>query len=268
MSGIVGDTTTGNSGSTETSGLPKASSTPNNPSNVAAGDSDPLRSTDKTGVISGHQGNAPKTDVVNPTSRSENPGGVPDSGATPQVKHQGIDQPTDKPTGEQQTAIRDSKNEAEELLKKRDPNDHSGEPMKMHDGSESAIPNTQAERRNSKAGMPGGQEHGKDPKGTGEQWVKTSGTAADGGDFDATKPGAGREADRMWHWMIRQMNKADMVAGLMEEKGIKRSDKSPAEQPATATAASPSGTKETKEKESLSEKLKHKLHIGHSHRKA
>lgn len=33
-------------------------------------------------------------------------------------------------------------------------------------------------------------------EGTGEQYVKTTGLAADGGDFDATKPGAGREADR------------------------------------------------------------------------
>lgn len=33
-------------------------------------------------------------------------------------------------------------------------------------------------------------------EGTGEQYVKSSGLAADGGDFDATKPGAGREADR------------------------------------------------------------------------
>ena len=32
--------------------------------------------------------------------------------------------------------------------------------------------------------------------GTGELHVKSSGFAADGGDFDATKPGAGREADR------------------------------------------------------------------------
>ena len=38
-------------------------------------------------------------------------------------------------------------------------------------------------------------EDGKE-QGTGEQYVKTSGLAADGGDFDATKPGAGREADR------------------------------------------------------------------------
>lgn len=33
-------------------------------------------------------------------------------------------------------------------------------------------------------------------EGTGEKYVKTSGLQADGGDFDATKPGAGREADR------------------------------------------------------------------------
>ncbi|KAK3900852.1 hypothetical protein C8A05DRAFT_45385 [Staphylotrichum tortipilum] len=33
--------------------------------------------------------------------------------------------------------------------------------------------------------------------GTGEEYVKSSGLAADGGDFDAAKPGAGREADRL-----------------------------------------------------------------------
>lgn len=33
-------------------------------------------------------------------------------------------------------------------------------------------------------------------QGTGEQWVKSSGFKADGGDFDASAPGAGREADR------------------------------------------------------------------------
>lgn len=38
-----------------------------------------------------------------------------------------------------------------------------------------------------------GESHG---EGTGEMWVKTTGFAADGGDFDASKPGAGREADR------------------------------------------------------------------------
>lgn len=32
--------------------------------------------------------------------------------------------------------------------------------------------------------------------GTGEQWVKSSGLNADGGNFDAAAPGAGKEADR------------------------------------------------------------------------
>lgn len=35
-------------------------------------------------------------------------------------------------------------------------------------------------------------------EGTGEQYVKSSGMVADGGDFDASNPGAGREADRMF----------------------------------------------------------------------
>ena len=35
-------------------------------------------------------------------------------------------------------------------------------------------------------------------EGTGEQYVKSSGLKADGGDFDAAAPGAGREADRMF----------------------------------------------------------------------
>jgi hypothetical protein len=33
-------------------------------------------------------------------------------------------------------------------------------------------------------------------EGTGEKYVKSSGMKADGGDFDAANPGAGKEADR------------------------------------------------------------------------
>jgi hypothetical protein len=33
-------------------------------------------------------------------------------------------------------------------------------------------------------------------EGTGEKYVKSSGMVADGGDFDAASPGAGKEADR------------------------------------------------------------------------
>ncbi|KAF7862544.1 hypothetical protein EAF04_007417 [Stromatinia cepivora] len=38
---------------------------------------------------------------------------------------------------------------------------------------------------------------GKEEKGTGEKHITTTGTAAEGGNFDATKPGAGIEADRL-----------------------------------------------------------------------
>ena len=47
-------------------------------------------------------------------------------------------------------------------------------------------------------GAPGGEgmRRTSGSEGTGELWVKSSGMKADGGDFDASAPGAGREADR------------------------------------------------------------------------
>lgn len=91
---------------------------------------------------------------------------------------------------------------------------------------------------------------GKD-KGTGELYVKSSGLKADGGDFDATKPGAGREADR-----------------LMEEKGISTtsSDKKSGgggggggEGDAKSHGSGGSGSGD-KEKHSIVDKIKEKLH--------
>jgi hypothetical protein len=138
--------------------------------------------------------------------------------------------------------------------------------MKMHDGPEKP-PTTQEERRTSKAGNPGGQEHGKYPKGTGEEWVKTSGMAVDGGDFDATKPGAGREADRtLFQKLSRTLSKADMVAGLMEEKGVKKSTSGSTEAVSDEQPASTAHSGTHKEKESLGDKLKNKLHIGHKNK--
>ncbi|KAK3997319.1 hypothetical protein QBC44DRAFT_303521 [Cladorrhinum sp. PSN332] len=80
--------------------------------------------------------------------------------------------------------------------------------------------------------------------GTGELWVKSTGLAADGGDFDASKPGAGREADR-----------------LLEQKGIHHSE---------AQRAGEAGEKKHhhlfggggKEGPGLREKIKAKLHRG------
>lgn len=80
-------------------------------------------------------------------------------------------------------------------------------------------------------------------EGTGEKYVKTSGLAADGGDFDATKPGAGREADR-----------------LLETKGVHRDAGNPNAPATTDDSAGTSGHEEHKEKTSLKDKIKDKLH--------
>jgi hypothetical protein len=82
--------------------------------------------------------------------------------------------------------------EREEAMKSgnfpHDPNDHSGEPLHVHDASEKKD-------RSESVSQEGGNPHGK-TLGTGEQYVKSSGMDANGGDFDATNPGAGKEANR------------------------------------------------------------------------
>jgi len=88
-------------------------------------------------------------------------GAHPSSGAQPTHKQQGDDKPLEKPSS---------------------PGDHSG----------AAASNTDDRKP-----LPGGikldnETHG---EGTGERYEKSTGLAADGGDFDATRPGAGREAE-------------------------------------------------------------------------
>ncbi|KAI8949473.1 hypothetical protein F4801DRAFT_403252 [Xylaria longipes] len=79
-------------------------------------------------------------------------------------------------------------------------------------------------------------------KGTGEEYVKTSGLQADGGDFDATKPGAGREADR-----------------LMEQKGIHNPTDSNSAGDGVGDSAGDGGSP-TSGKKSFGQKIKDKLH--------
>lgn len=74
-------------------------------------------------------------------------------------------------------------------------------------------------------------------KGTGEQVVRASGLHADGGDFDATKPGAGREADR-----------------LMEEKGMHNPNNTNSAGDGGSSSPTSSG------KKSFGQKIKDKLH--------
>lgn len=127
--------------------------------------------------------------------------------------------------------------EREELAEQgklpHDPNDHSGEPMKMHGGISS---DSEKSDRSKSVAHEGGGEHGKET-GTGKEWVKTTGFSADGGNFDASKPGAGKEANR-----------------LLEEQGIKRGVGDPKLSPGVGLP--------TEEKKSLADKLREKLHIG------
>jgi len=220
-------------------------STGPNPTSAAAGGvPHPEHETSKTGVV-GNMTSDPKGSDVRPSESAAHAGAAPESGAAPAQKQQGAANPTDEPSTKSKSTTNIDDIDGEEALKKRDPNDHSGEPMHMHGAGEEKTSTKIEDRRESKAGQPGGQDMGKEEHGTGEQWVKTSGLAAEGGDFDATKPGAGREADR-----------------LLEQKGIHKTKPGDVadDKASKSSSPSPSGGKE---KVSLGDKIKTKLHIGH-----
>lgn len=78
----------------------------------------------------------------------------------------------------------------------------SGE-QQQQPGEPGALGGAEHRRRDSGKGLGEeeqqreGEGEGKsEDQGTGEEYVQSSGLAADGGDFDASRPGAGREADR------------------------------------------------------------------------
>ncbi|KAK5988769.1 hypothetical protein PT974_10258 [Cladobotryum mycophilum] len=85
-------------------------------------------------------------------------------------------------------------------------------------------------------------------KGTGEQYIKTTGLAADGGDFDATKPGAGREADRLME-----------EKGIHHEEGDNKKGGSDGDSHGHGHGHGNSHGKD-KDKPSLGERIKNKLH--------
>ncbi|KAL5083432.1 hypothetical protein Trisim1_001485 [Trichoderma cf. simile WF8] len=79
---------------------------------------------------------------------------------------------------------------------------------------------------------------------TEDDYVKTTGLAADGGNFDAAKPGAGVEADR-----------------LMEQKGMKIDDDDNNNHKAGSSGRKSSDSgRHHKDKPSLGERIKNKLH--------
>ncbi|RDL39759.1 uncharacterized protein BP5553_04099 [Venustampulla echinocandica] len=182
---------------------------------------------------------ASPTSTVGPTNANDNsgPGAAPSvgadasSGARPKVKQQGADKPHDQPDSVERKKIQDTKQEAEDAAATSKSVDGPG-PMSLEEKG----------RNGGNAASGGDEVDGHQQKstgeGTGEKYVKSSGMKAEGGDFDAANPGAGKEADR-----------------LLEEKGVHRE----VEAKHASDDAIPSG--ETKpHKRGLGEKIKTKLH--------
>jgi len=238
-----GSTTVGNSSS---SGLPDRTNDPTSTASDIPGNTTktgpirPEHDTDKTGVTSANQpSNAFGDD--RPTNRNDNSGAgaapsvgaAPESGAQPTTKQQGADKPTTGPEGaDEHAAVKESKNAAEE-------SQESGSVATEPQGPGPKVLGSGGDAEKKDDG-PQTESHG---EGTGEKYVKSSGLKADGGDFDAANPGAGKEADR-----------------LLETKGIKK------EQPAEGTGGTGKAEVEAKNdlsesgKPSLKEKIKAKLH--------
>jgi len=110
-------------------------------------------------------------------------------------------------------------------------------------GSDSSVDKSNV-KSNGAAKLPGDKTEGHED-GTGELYVKSSGLRADGGDFDAAAPGAGREADR-----------------LLEEKGVHPKASANGNAANGKVHGSPNGSDSSlgKEKMSLKSKIKAKLH--------
>lgn len=114
-------------------------------------------------------------------------------GSTTDTRDKPIDENTDEPA--------DSSAQGDDKQENLGPAPKSLDVIAKENGGDAG--NLKAESESTSAKDGGGDASAKvdddnsdESKGTGEQYVKTTGLAADGGDFDATKPGAGREADR------------------------------------------------------------------------
>ncbi|KAF5963421.1 hypothetical protein FBULB1_13404 [Fusarium bulbicola] len=120
---------------------------------------------------------------------------------------------------------------------------------KEHGGDAGNAPVEGTSHKPTEVGSEGATESSKsenqphDPKE--DEYVTASGFAADGGDFDASKPGAGREADR-----------------LMGQKGIHLGESGSSDHSKTESHSSDKhhGSDEKKDKPSIGERIKAKLH--------
>ncbi|KAH7402970.1 hypothetical protein BKA64DRAFT_721799 [Cadophora sp. MPI-SDFR-AT-0126] len=187
----------------------------------------PEPNTSKTGAASANQLTSISSDE--PTS-SNNYSGLgaaasvsadPSSASQETKKQQGADRPSQTPGGEGSDRINETKKEAEDAAAAEE----SGSALKGGDGGEEDGPQKESHR-----------------SGTGEQYVKSTGVKAEGGDFDVGKPGAGLGADR-----------------LFEERGVHREQ--PGEGSPTGKEEASGAADSKSGKSSLAEKIKAKLHI-------
>ncbi|PNY24237.1 Uncharacterized protein TCAP_05825 [Tolypocladium capitatum] len=130
-------------------------------------------------------------------------------------------------------------------------NEHGGDAGNRNETSKGVADKSAAAAN--RAGDSHDSSDNKGREGMGEQYVRTTGFAADGGNFDATWPGAGREADREFFLQkpdvyILGIGFTDMrrSTGLLEQKAVHHEG---------------DPVKDThKDKPSLGDRIKNKLH--------
>ncbi|CAK7203426.1 hypothetical protein SEUCBS139899_006160 [Sporothrix eucalyptigena] len=121
--------------------------------------------------------------------------------------------------------------------------EHGGDAGRAHSDelSKGGSSNSNAIADDEDGDKPQTASHG---DGTGEKYIRSTGLQADGGDFDAAREGAGREADR-----------------ILEEKGINLGDNQPgaAATEDNSNIQGSNGSGSEKKKVSLGEKIKNKI---------
>jgi hypothetical protein len=122
--------------------------------------------------------------------------GDPSSGTGSVNKQQGADKPLDKPSAEQLSSIQDRKSVTENTQSQGLGSENSASCSGPAASQSLGGQDVQASNAPNQHQTGGSTEKTQEEAGTGEKYVKSSGFAAEGGDFDATKPGAGKEADR------------------------------------------------------------------------
>ncbi|KAI1824828.1 hypothetical protein F4861DRAFT_538663 [Xylaria intraflava] len=216
-------------------------------------DTRPTKPTATTPESNGMPGNPP-TEPKTETEPSDSPKGP--AGVRPPEDHKispgsapagANDAPKESPESEAPKLDSPGPRPIEEVAK-----EHSGRAQDI-----SAAPGG-AKSGDEEGEAKGGGGDQQESKGTGEKYVKSSGVQADGGDFDAAKPGAGREAERKpsvpiyttFNYTVPFINTI-FLKGIMEEKGL-RGNADPGDE--GKAGGSPSGKKH------IGQKIKDKLH--------